>query len=62
MTIEELVTEKLRMEQKISDAIKEFEGATSLKVENVSVVRCTISSELGFERDYKYNVKAKIDL
>ena len=62
MTIEELVTEKLRMEQKISDAIKEFDGATSLKVENVSVVRCTISSELGFERDYKYNVKAKIDL
>ena len=62
MTIEELVTEKLRMEQKISDAIKEFEGATSLKVENMSVVRCTISSELGFERDYKYNVKAKIDL
>lgn len=62
MTIKELKTEKLRMEQKISDAIKEFEGATSLKVENVSVVRCTISSELGFERDYKYNVKAKIDL
>nr|DAX44867.1 MAG TPA: hypothetical protein [Caudoviricetes sp.] len=62
MTIEELMTEKLRMEQRISDAIKEFEGATSLKVENMSVVRCTISSELGFERDYKYNVKAKIDL
>lgn len=62
MTIEEVKVEKLRMEQKISDAIKEFEGATSLKVENMSVVRCTISSELGFERDYKYNVKAKIDL
>lgn len=62
MTIEELMAEKRRMEQRISDAIKGFEGATSLKVENVSVVRCTISSELGFERDYKYNVKAKIDL
>ena len=56
------MTEKLRMEQKISDAIKEFEGTTSLKVESVSIVRCTSSSELGFERDYKYNVKAKVDL
>ena len=62
MTIEEVKVEKLRMEQRISDAIKEFEGTTSLKVESVSIVRCTISRELGFERDYKYNVKAKVDL
>lgn len=44
MTIKELMTERLRMEQKISDAIKEFEDATSLKVENVSVVRCVPSA------------------
>lgn len=62
MTIEEVKVEKLRMEQRISDAIKEFEDTTSLKVESVSIVRCTISSELGFERDYKYNGNAKIDL
>lgn len=44
MTIKELMTERLRMEQKISDAIKEFEDATSSKVENVSVVRCVPSA------------------
>ena len=38
------MTERLRMEQKISDAIKEFEDATSSKVENVSVVRCVPSA------------------
>lgn len=59
MTIEEVMTEKLRMEQKISDAIKEFEGTTSLKVESMSIVRCTISSELGFERDINIMLKQK---
>lgn len=59
MTIEEVMTEKLRMEQKISDAIKEFEGTTSLKVESMSIVRCTISSELGLKGIPNITLKQK---
>lgn len=62
MSIEEVKEKKLKMEQKISSAMKEFEEETGLGVCSVGFSRCTKSKELGIEEDYNYNVETTVNL
>lgn len=62
MTIDEVKEKKLEMEQKISDAMKEFEDETGLEVSSVGFYRCTKSNGFGIEEDYNYNTQTKINL
>lgn len=62
MTIEEVKKKKLEMEQKISAALKEFEGATKIQVKIVYFSRFTQRNEFGVETDYNYNVEVDIKL
>ena len=62
MSIEEVKEKKLEMERKISIVMKEFEEATQLQIDSVSVSRCVQSNEFGLENDFSYNVKTSIEL
>ena len=62
MTTEEVKVRKTEMEQKISDAMKEFEDETGLKVGSVGFSRCTKSNGFGIDEDYNYNTQTKINL
>lgn len=62
MNVEEVKKKKLEMEQKISDAMKEFEDETGLEVSSVGFSRCTKSKDLVIEEDYNYNVETNVNL
>ena len=62
MSVEQVKEKKLEMEQKISDAMKEFEDETGLEVSSVGFYRCTKSNGFGIEEDYNYNVETTIKL
>ena len=62
MMVEELKAKKYEMEQKISVAIKEFEECTAIEIKAINLCRCTLSNELGIEKDFKYNIKSELEL
>lgn len=62
MTIEEVKTKRLEMEQRISAAMKEFEDSTGLEVKTIGFSRCVKSNEDGLDIDYSYNIETQVKL
>lgn len=57
-SIEEINERKRKLEQKISEALLEFENSTSLQIESLDFTRRSCCTELGTEIEFKYVTEA----
>lgn len=61
-SIEEINERKQQLEQKVSEALSEFEKSTGLQAESLSFIRRSICTELGTEIEFKYVTEANVSL
>jgi hypothetical protein len=59
-SIEEINERKRKLEQKISEALLEFENSTSLQIESLDFTRRSSCTEQGTEIDFRYITEARV--
>ena len=58
--IEEINKCKHELEQKVSNALLEFEKSTGLQIESLGFVRHSFRTESGIETDFKYLTESSV--